>query len=210
MASVHAHSAAPPRQPRRPLEGAGRASPSAPAAEDGVDHPHHDAADQQRRPHDYEALEILPDHLAQQKAPGWPSSTNAMSVSDSGCVSTVRSPRSPRGNVLMNFENALAEVDRQAEDRPELNHDRSTSSSSCRYRSHVEQERLGDPQVGGGADRQKLGQTLRRSPESTTKDKHSQCTPVIGESAGDVAMLPSTQASGDSVRSPRVRLHGPP
>ena len=102
--------AAPRRMARRP-----------PTSLHRVDNPHDDAADQQRPAHDVEVLQMLADHLGQQKR---------RNGGHDECDSEAQRMREGRpvaalaaGKVERNSAMRRAEIHRQAEDRAQLDHD---------------------------------------------------------------------------------------
>ena len=124
---------------------------------EGVDHPHDDAADQQRSSHQHEVFQILPDHLLEQERRACRADERncgqAQRVRQDGAVAAPALRKR-----LKETGNAAVEEDRQAEDGAQLDHDGEHLPVAV-FEIDSEQG-LSDAQMGGGTDRQELGEAL--------------------------------------------------
>ncbi len=123
----------------------------------GVHNPHHDPANQQRASHDVQAFEVLPDYLRQQKR--WHCRHHKRHA---------HQPQRVRQNCPVaslalrkcgqKCRDALAKIHWQAQNCPQLNHDRVHLPIAVRQ-IDVKQ-RFTDAQMRRRAHRQKLRQSL--------------------------------------------------
>src|ERR1700739_1471259 len=119
-----------------------------------VNEPHDDSADQQTHTHDVEALEMLTDNFRKQECGYWGDDegddNEAGWMREDGAVAAFTARKCGE-----KFRDALAEIDRQTEDRAELDDD-------CVHLPVAVAEidvgkEFGDAQMRGGADGYEFG-----------------------------------------------------